>query len=127
VNGSVLVDDDFARFGEKSFAIDKVNSVDVRTERVSNTGFVVFLVMMIFSSLVLIGNLASPGAWIATGVFGLATWYMFKNPPKDTYKMFLTTSSSETQAFVTTDLEEVQKLRSAIERAMVERNRKVGE
>ncbi|MGY4396153.1 hypothetical protein ACVWZA_001326 [Sphingomonas sp. UYAg733] len=122
---TVLVDNDFARFGAKSYAINKINSVEVRERQPHGIGGAIVAgilgILFLLSSL---GAMASPqGAPVTTLVIGLAllaiSYWQWQRTKIREYLLFLMTSSSETQAFVTRDQSEVNDLRFKIENAMV--------
>jgi hypothetical protein len=103
---------DFARFGAKSYAINKINSVEVRERHpYGMTG--AFL-----CGLLAIVAFASVSKIIALLPLGAAYWFWRRAQIKE-FLLFLMTSSSETQAFLTRDAEEVEKLRHRIETAMI--------
>ncbi len=124
--GNITVDDNFARFGSKSFAIDKVNSVEVRREKVSNSGAALAVAATLICLLVALSSPGPISIFLAI-VFGLLAFHGYKNPPKDKHHLYLMTSSSEAQAFESTDVDEVRKLRNAIENAMVAKTRRTGD
>ncbi len=127
-NGNISVDDSFARFGGKSFAINKINSVEVRTE--ISRGSKAYIWFGLIGAVVLYFGIIAPfikgGAeaiyffsvafFVAFIGFGFRSW----NRRHDiyTYRLFLVTSSSEAQAFQTADESEIVELRDAIEDAM---------
>ena len=128
---TVTVDDDFARFGNKSYAINKINSVEVRSRRPHGKAAIYIwgLLTLIFL-LAFIGSMSvpttdpsapTPSPLVMLGLaalFGwLAYWAWLKSKIVE-YKLFLMTSSSEAQAFVSFDGLEVQSLRDRIEGAM---------
>lgn len=129
---AVSVNDDFARFGSKSYAINKINSVDVRERQPHGiTGAVICGILAAVSLLAALGSIGSPeggslGTFIVALVFvGLAYW-QWQRSKKREYLLFLMTSSSETQAFVTGDQNEVLDLRARIEAAMLQHSRRGG-
>ena len=124
-NGDVSIDDDFARFGSKSYAIDKITSVDVRgQERQAGCGPVVLIIIGVFIGLAAAGMFADDTKQaIVTGLVAvvLILWGSRLQTKKrlTDYTLLLTTSSAEVQATQTTDGDEVAKMRAAIEAAMV--------
>lgn len=125
--GNITVDENFARFGSKSFAIDKVNSVEVRRQKVGNPWAVVATVIALVCLLIVLPDPGgSPVALILLLVFGFAAFYGYKNPPKDKIHLYRITSSSEAQAFESTNGDEVLDLRDAIENAMVAKTQRTG-
>lgn len=128
-NGDIAIDDDFARFGSKSYAIDKINSVDVRSAKVG-TGCGAFLLGAIAVACALIGvaGWTAPNGHTFGGIalalaalFGLLAWRSSRAANVMNHTLFLTTSSNEGQATQSTDLQEIQAMRSAIESAMAAR------
>lgn len=126
---SVLVDDDFARFGAKSYAINKINSVEVRERSPHGQGGAT--VAAIIGGLLVIsgfGQGAGPdgvnGATVIIGLvfLGIAYWQWQRSKIRE-YQLFVMTSSSEAQAFVSRDAHEVAELRSQIEGAMLRNSR----
>jgi uncharacterized protein DUF6232 len=120
----VQVDDKFARFGSKSYAINKINSVDVRVHRPHSQAatWICGLVALI-SVISLLGSLSDPeglsgGALVLAAVFAGLSYVSWQKSQTREYQLFLMTSSSETEAFVTRDRDEVLRLRERIEEAM---------
>lgn len=125
---SVSVDNDFARFGAKSYAINKITSVEVREERPHAMGCAYGL--FILGAIVALQGFASfsePGGavflLITAAVIGGIGYWQWKRSQIIVYKLFLITSASETQAFVTRDAGEVADLRQRIENAMMHHSR----
>lgn len=120
----VSVDADFARFGNKSYAINKINSVEVRSRRPYGQGAMfVWGLLAIICGLSGLGQLAdAAGGAILTlafaVLFGFLAWKAWQKSHVVEYQLFLMTSSSEAQAFVSRDGDEVQALRDRIEGAM---------
>jgi hypothetical protein len=120
VHGDITVDDHFARFGSKSFAINKINSVEVRstTKAGSNSYAVWWGLALLLGLPALFTPEARPGLVFAA-LFALLGWRSWRRRrPVTTYRLFLVTSSAEAQAFETNDEDEVIRLRAAIEDAM---------
>ena len=117
---AVSVDDDFARFGAKSYSINKINSVDVRERHPhGKTGAMICGAISILIILSMLGSRDfSAGPFITAGLFGGVAYWQWQRAKIKEYLLFLMTSSSETQAFVTRDFDEVQSLRAKIEKAM---------
>lgn len=126
---TVSVDNDFARFGAKSYAINKINSVEVREVRPYKMGGAVFwgLAAALFL-LGGLGSLASPqdssaGFFVIAVVCAFLAYWFWQRAKIREYRLFLMTSSSEAQAFVSRDREEVLSLRDSIEAAMISHSR----
>ena len=120
---NVSVDDKFARFGSKSYAINKINSVDVRVRRPHGEGAIwaCGLVALIAAISFLGSLLAGRAEWwhlILATIFGGLAYVAWRKSKIREYQLFLMTSSSEAQAFVTQDSAEIHRLREEIERAM---------
>lgn len=124
-NGDITIDNNFARFGAKSFAINKINSVEVRSQTVPGSkAWLVFAVLAaLFAINVIVryfnGEDTNGSFWAAAvlGVLSAATWG--KRHAVTTHRLFLVTSSAEAQAFATHDWTDITELRTAIEDAMV--------
>lgn len=122
--GSVKVDRHFARFGSKSYAIDKINSVDVREETKTGCAWGFFAAVSALMLLIAIGATGSGDSasastgWVLFAASAGVTFMLYKNRPKPVYHLMLATSSGEIQATNTGDREAVMELRAAIESAM---------
>lgn len=121
---NVLIDDKFARFGAKSYAINKINSVEVRRRRPHGQGAAYFwgLLALIFGigALNKFSDLNGNG-FVGLIIAALCGWLAYKSYLKsqiEEFDLFLMTSSSEAQAFTTRDASQVENLRDRIERAM---------
>lgn len=120
-SGAVSVDEKFARFGSKSFAINKITSVDVRSEtKPASKGY---LGLWAVSALCVIGAVqASEGQFfllLVAAVAGYFGWVSYKKSEEvTTYRLFVVTAGSEAQAYETTDGIEIAALRTALEDAM---------
>jgi hypothetical protein len=123
-NRRVSVDADFARFGNKSYAINKINSVEVRSRRPYGQGaMLLWGLLALICALSGLGQLGegSGGGVLTLGfaaLFGFLAYKAWQKSQILEYQLFLMTSSSEAQAFVSRNGDEVQKLREQIERAM---------
>lgn len=122
--GDISIDADFARFGGKSYAINKINSVEVREQRTdtNNSQIVLGIVgaLIAFSGLgMLPSNLGAAAMFVIIGVgmVGLAI-YFHRQPAQYLYTLFITTSSAEAQAMQTRDRKDAFELRDAIEAAV---------
>ena len=118
-SGNISIDDHFARFGGKSFAINKINSVEVREQR--TPGNKVYVIWWIIAAVLALGALPD-GTWalLALAIFAaLVGWSKWRSRnPVSTYSLYLVTSSSEAQACQTSDKAEVERLRDAVESAI---------
>ncbi len=123
---NITVDKDFARFGSKSYAINKINTVEVRAQKPHGIfgailfGAVAALLLLSGFNQVLDGKGESGSSTlvIAAILGGIAYWQWQKSKIRE-YQLFLMTSSSSTQAYTSNDEDEVINLRNSIERAMV--------
>jgi hypothetical protein len=118
---AVSVDRDFARFGNKSYAINKINSVEVRERRPHGSAGTILLGGMALIFLVL--AFQSMDGSGATDVFvallcAAATYWAWRRSKIVQYQLFLMTSSSEAQAISSRDGEMIGRLRNRIESAM---------
>jgi hypothetical protein len=110
---SVSVDRDFARFGSKSYAINKINSVEVRERHPYGTAG------MLLAGLGALICVLSGGQWIILGLMlGAVAYWAWRRSQIIEYQLFLMTSSSEAQAIVSRDGEMIDRLRDRIETAM---------
>jgi hypothetical protein len=129
MTGGITVDDDFVRFGSKSYAINKINSVEVReTQPHGKGGAIVCGIIAGFALLGALGSFAAPdgpsgGMFVFAAIFAGLAWWLWQQAKIREYKLFLMTSSSETQAFITRDQDEVISLRDSVEAAMVRQSR----
>ena|SRR5689334_6895961 len=124
---AVSVDRDFARFGQKSYAINKINSVEVREVRPNRPDGAVIL-GIIAAGLLIVGisqfseSIGAGFTWVFIGILvGAFAAMLWKNSQIIEYRLFLMTSSSEAQAFASLDSDEVYGLRDRIEAAMTGR------
>lgn len=121
---SVSVDRDFARFGGKTYAINKINSVEVRSRKPHGQGMmVVWGLLALICVLSALGQLTeNVSAAIATllfgGLFGYLAYRAWLKAQIVEYQLFLMTSSSEAQAISSFDRDLIGRLRDRIERAM---------
>jgi hypothetical protein len=122
---TVTVDNDFARFGSKSYAMNKINSVEVREKQPHGKGAAyAWFAIGLFILIGALGSMASPegpsgGMFVVAAIcLGLGYWQWQRAKIRE-YHLFLMTSSSEAQAFITRDEAEVMGLRDGIEAAMV--------
>lgn len=114
---SVSVDSKFARFGSKSFAINKITSVDVRT--VTTPPGKGWIAAVAVSVLCFLGSQTSSGMLGGGVLFAAVAWYLYTHKGNETvHQLFLVTSGSETQAYQSSDQDEVFMLRDSIEEAM---------
>ena len=113
---AISVDRDFARFGKKAYAINKINTVDVRSSRPHGQSGIV---LWTFGALICL--FFGPVGWLlALCCLGLA-YYAWKLSKIIEYGLFLRTSSSEAQALTSRDEEYILSLREHIEAAMAGR------
>lgn len=127
--GDIMVDAHFARFGSKSYAIDQINTVDVREHKAGGGAwFFLGALAFIFAALAL-SNLRDgmgPGVLfcaLMAGLFGLLCVGSWKKSNRMFYRLFLATSNGDAQAMQSENRDDVMQLRSAIEQAMAARRR----
>ena len=119
---SVSVDRDFARFGAKSYAINKINSVEVRERHPHG-----LTAMYLWGLLALVCVLAAVGGGGANSIglavlFAVFSYFAWKRAQIVEFQLFLMTSSSEAQAISSRDGDMIQALRDRIESAMTGRS-----
>lgn len=120
-SGNISVDRDFARFGSKTSAITKINTVDVRVVPPKRG---LAFILIVIGVLIFLGNLApgnqAVGGFVTAAMFMGAGALLWMNA-KPLYQLFLMTSSSEVQAYESKDQSEIMELRHAVESKMVGR------
>lgn len=116
-NGSISIDNDFARFGSKSYAIDKINTVDVRFTKPGAMGWVICTFIAAIAIWAGLGG-GGAGSVVVGVIFAGIAVMLYRNAQVKTYKLYLVTSSSEAQAFETRDEDEIGSLRASIEQAI---------
>jgi hypothetical protein len=114
----VSIDKDFARFGSKSYAINKINSVEVRRRHPHGQGM-----MFVCGLLTLISALSASGdagatMWVFSALLAGLTYWFWRRSRIWEYQLFLMTSSSQAQAFYSRNPREIDQLRDRIEQAM---------
>ena len=118
---SVTVDRDFARFDNKSFAINKINTVEVRSRRPYSPNAHVAWGLMALISLMLFSSGTAGGivfALLLCGFFAFLAFRAWKRSKVVEYQLFLVTSSGAVQAIKSEDVSMIDGLRNKIERAM---------
>lgn len=123
---NVSVDKDFARFGSKSYAINKINTVEVRERKPhGQAGMFIFGVLAFLFGMsgilrVTEGN-GQDGitSIVIAAVLGFIAYKLWAKSQIIEYQLFLMTSSSEAQAITSQDGEMIAELRRKIETAMV--------
>jgi hypothetical protein len=122
----VSVDRDFARFGSKSYAINKINSVDVRARHPHSQtaalgwGLAAAICLIIaFGQSSASADTGDPAAVLCFGaLFGFLAFRAWKRSKVVEYQLFLVTSSGAVQAIKSEDPSVIDGLRNRIERAM---------
>jgi Family of unknown function (DUF6232) len=124
----VSVDRDFARFGSKSFAINKINTVDVKARHPhSQNSFFGWGLLSVICLLILVGGGQGAGsggpaaALFISVVCGALAFRAWKRSKVVEYQLFLVTSSQAVQAIKSEDPEMIHGLRDRIERAIAGR------
>lgn len=119
--GNVIVDEHFVRFGSKSYALNKINSVDVKHERKERNGWLFLGLLGAILALAGIAGERNFGLlFVAAVLLGIA-YLMFRKRTTDTYHLMFATSSGEAQATSTQDRDAIDELRRVIEEAIVSR------
>ena len=120
-SGGISVDKDFARFGSKSYAINKINTVDVRERNpYGSLMLVIGGLCLLISILVCVTNFTGGSFVVALAFAGITYWGWLRSQTV-VYDLYLKTSSSDVQAYESRDGNEVTKLRVAVEQAMIAR------
>jgi hypothetical protein len=123
---NITVDKDFARFGSKSYAINKINTVEVRERQPHGIGGAILC--GIIALLLFYGGISSAlnhtgdrggAAIVGAIIFTVIAYWSWTRSQVREYQLFLMTSSSSTQAYISNDQFEVMNLRDSIESAMV--------
>jgi len=115
---SVSVDRDFARFGGKSYAINKINSVEVRSRHPhGQTAMFIFGLVAVICMLSAVGG-GGAGVAVVGIIFAVLAYFAWRKSQIVEYQLFLMTSSSEAQAISSLDGDMIQGLRNRIESAM---------
>ncbi|MBO9499987.1 MAG: hypothetical protein J7483_11080 [Novosphingobium sp.] len=121
-NGDISVDAHFARVGSKSYAIDKISSVDVRQRKPHTLGPVLLfgLLALLFAWFGRLSMDVGAGMpfFVVAGVCALVAWHAIRKLKVVEYRLFLVTSATEVQAIETRDAEAIAELRAAIETAI---------
>jgi len=117
-DGGVTVDKDFVRFGPKSYAINKINTVEIREYH--PYGKIGLIICAFISGAAILSAVPdfTIGKLVVAAIFGALTYWFLMRSKIVEYRLFLMTSSSEAQAYMTRDQDEVFRLRAAIEGAM---------
>ncbi|MBF5090579.1 hypothetical protein F1640_11250 [Novosphingobium sp. NBM11] len=120
----VSVDGNFARFGEKSYAINKINTVEVRTVHPYGNGWAwvcaILSVLFAYGAYNLIKDGKSPAiSVILCLVFASISHWVWRRSKIVEFQLFLMTSSTSMQAYSSFDQDEISDLRTRIEAAMV--------
>lgn len=119
--GHVTIDDSFARFGAKSYAINKITSVEVRTHERVRSGWLFFAIFGGIAMLMGIGSLSTPekggsALFIGVGIALLAgAYFQYRSRITRNFQLILATASGEVQATTSLDPEAIAELRDAIE------------
>lgn len=123
---SVSVDNDFARFGAKSYAINKITSVEIREVKDKNAGctIAIFAVIALVLAVSAFESFSSGfetvlGFLAGAAIFGYLTYAMIQKAKEITYQLFLITAASEQQAYESKSRENVYRLRDQVEAAMM--------
>ena len=121
---ALSIDRDFVRVDDKSYAINKINSVEVRKKDIQGSrGYILWWGLAVIT---LVGSLTSgnPSFWAIAfiALVGFLGYRSFeKRADRVLYRLFLVTSSGEAAAVETYDKDEIENVRVQIERAMAGR------
>lgn len=118
---AISVDRDFARFGKKAYAINKINSVEVRERRPHGSAGTILLGGMALIFLAVASqntNGSGPTDIMVALLCAAGAYWAWKRSKIIEYQLFLMTSSSEAQAIASRDGGMIDNLRDRIERAM---------
>ena len=128
---AVSVDRDFARFGSKAYAINKINTVDVTAKRPhSQNAFFGWGLLAAISLLIFAGGAgekdpnASGGIALAVflcALFAFLAYRAWKRSKIVEYYLVLVTSSHSVQAIKSLDSAFIQDIRDRVERAIAGR------
>jgi hypothetical protein len=110
----VVVDRDFARFGSKSYAIDKITSTDVKTTHPYSGCGIALLLVALFCLFLAIGGFKA-GIFMGLAGGAAAIWLM----TRESFSLLIVTSASELSAYQATDKELIFTIKEAVEDAMV--------
>lgn len=116
----VVIDDHFVRVGGKSYAINKINSVEIRG--LTTKGSSAYVLLWLLAALLLFAAIAGEAKGVSiflaiiAALFGLRSWS--KRHSVTTYSLFLVTSSGEAQAFASQNGSEINLMRQRIESAI---------
>ena len=115
---AISVDKDFARFGAKSYAINKINSVEV-TQRHPHSQLPVFIWGLLSMGCLLSAvQGAGAGVFVFGLIFGGLAYLAWRKSQIIEYRLFLRTSSQDAQALTSRDGGLIESLREQIEHAM---------
>ncbi|MDR6851099.1 hypothetical protein J2Y54_000592 [Sphingomonas sp. BE123] len=116
----VVIDDHFVRVGGKSYAINKINSVEIRG--LTKKGSSAYPLLWVLAAVLLFAAIAGEAKGVSiflaiiAALFGLRSWS--KRHSVTTYSLFLVTSSGEAQAFASQNGSEINLMRQRIESAI---------
>lgn len=120
----VSIDRDFARFGNKSFAINKINTVEVVSRRpYSQNAFFGWGLLAAISLLLFVGGsvAASLLALLLVAFFSFLGFRAWQRRKILEYQLFLVTSSGAVQAIKSEDSSMIAGLRDKTEQAVAGR------
>lgn len=115
----VSVDRDFARFGSKSYAINKINTVDVEQHRPhSRNAAIVWGFLALLTAAFLAGGGVSIGLVALFAFFAFMAWKAWQQSSIVEYRLVLATSSGSVQAVKSRDVDFIFDTRRQIEQAI---------
>ena len=115
------IDADFAKFGNKSYAISRPDSGEVRKGHpaaLAAAAVFSFLAVVAFCCVVLDSPFGLSLLLIMTPIFSGAAYWSWSQYRKVQYSLYVTISSREAQAYVSRDEDEVLNLRHQVEAFM---------
>lgn len=123
------MDRDFARFGSKAYAINKINTVDVTyrhpypRQAAFAWGLLAFFSLLVFGGSMSGENAGGVGffALALCGFLGFLAYRAWQRSKIVEYNLLLVTSSHSVQAIKSRDSAFIQDIRDRIERAMAGR------
>jgi len=118
---NVIVDDHFARFGSKSYAINKITSVDVKEDIRERSGWIAFAILSgIFAiaafGSVMAGEGPTAGYVVIAAILAIPAYLKFRNRRSENYTLMLATAAGEVQATQSPNREAIIELRDVLER-----------
>jgi hypothetical protein len=118
---NVTVDRDFARFGSKAYAINKINTVDVVHYHPRSRAPAVIFGLLALGCLGAMGNGVSAGNTVGLVICSALAVWLWQRANVLEYRLMLATSSGAVQALTSRDRDQTLGIRDRIERAIAGR------